>query len=52
MKTYRVTIIHNATLISTTVPAYTGDQAIDKIIEANSLVGEVVSEKAELLKTN
>lgn len=52
MKTYRVTIKHKkgkqTDLISTTVPAISERQAIDKVIEANGIV-EVVSKKAELL---
>lgn len=52
MKTYRVTIKHKkgaqTHLISTTVPAASERQAIEKIISANSLV-DVISKKAELL---
>lgn len=55
MKTYRVTIKHTAgkqtNLISTTVPAVTEKQAIDKIISAHGLDGRVITKRAELLKT-
>lgn len=54
MKSYRVTIKYKqgdqSGVISTTVPAQDERQAIDKVIEANSLAGKVVSRKVELLK--
>ena len=54
MKPYRVTIKYKTgeqtNLISKTLPAYNEKQAIDKVIESNSLAGKVVSKKAELLK--
>lgn len=55
MKTYRVTIKYNtgeqSNLISTTVPAITEKEAIDKVKSANSIEDDtVVSKKAELLK--
>lgn len=53
MKNYRVTIKHSAgkqtNLISTVVPANDEKAAIEKVIEANSLDGKVLSKKAELL---
>lgn len=54
MKTYRVTIKYKkgeqTDLLSTTVPAISEKEAIEKIISANNLDGKVVSKKAELLK--
>lgn len=54
MKSYRVTIKYstgdNAATISKTVPAYNERQAIEKVIESNSLAGKVVSKKVEPLK--
>lgn len=50
MKTYRVTLkyIFNgiAAYISTTIPAYHNDQAIDKVTIANNLGGQVKDAKA------
>lgn len=56
MKPHRVTIKYKTGeqthTLSKVIPAYNERQAIDKIIEANSLAGKVVSKKAEMLNLN
>jgi hypothetical protein len=51
MKTYRVTLKYilngHSTLLSTTIPAFSNDGAIDKVIDANNLAGLVTASKAE-----
>lgn len=53
MKSHRVTIKYKngeqTCVISKEVPAYNERQAIETVINANSLAGKVVSKKAELL---
>lgn len=50
MKTFRVTLKYKSnnhiSVVSITVPAAAGDQAIDTTIRTNNLVGTVVSAKA------
>lgn len=56
MKNYRVTISYQDSeqngLMSTTVPANNEREAIEKVKKASGFEGKVISEKAELLKSN
>jgi hypothetical protein len=51
MKTYRVTLTYrrdgHTSSLSTTVPACNDIDAINKVIGAHSLVGQVIAPKAE-----